>query len=130
MRHAVLSTFLFVAILGLGCMGVAVPGKAYGHCEDPNDPQYDPAECDGHSSQNEPKDKATKEELVLAPVTANIRLLDGNWTVRFDDCIKSRTNYAYTMGIKLHVKNGDFELAIVACHGKSGPICVRDFGLI
>jgi len=28
MRHAVLSTFLFVAILGLGCLGVAVPGKA------------------------------------------------------------------------------------------------------
>ena len=28
MRHAVLSTFLFVAILGLGCMGVAVPVKA------------------------------------------------------------------------------------------------------
>ena len=28
MRRAVLSTFLFVAILGLGCMGVAVPGKA------------------------------------------------------------------------------------------------------
>ena len=27
MRHAVLSTFLFVAILGMGCMGVAVPGK-------------------------------------------------------------------------------------------------------
>lgn len=28
MRRIVLSTFLFVAILGLGCMGVAVPGKA------------------------------------------------------------------------------------------------------
>ena len=28
MRRTVLSTFLFVAILGLGCMGVAVPGKA------------------------------------------------------------------------------------------------------
>ena len=28
MRRAVLSTFLFVAILGLGCMGVAVPVKA------------------------------------------------------------------------------------------------------
>ena len=28
MIRAVLSTFLFVAILGLGCMGVAVPGKA------------------------------------------------------------------------------------------------------
>ena len=30
MRRAVLSTFLFVAILGLGCMGVAVSGKADG----------------------------------------------------------------------------------------------------
>ena len=28
MRRTVLSTFLFVAILGLGCMGVAVPGQA------------------------------------------------------------------------------------------------------
>ena len=28
MRRAVLSTFLFAAILGLGCMGVAVPVKA------------------------------------------------------------------------------------------------------
>ena len=28
MRRAVLSTFLFVAILGLGCMGVTVPGQA------------------------------------------------------------------------------------------------------
>jgi hypothetical protein len=28
MRRTILSTFLFVAILGLGCMGVAVPGKA------------------------------------------------------------------------------------------------------
>ena len=28
MRRAVLSTFLFTTILGLGCMGVAVPGKA------------------------------------------------------------------------------------------------------
>jgi hypothetical protein len=28
MRHTVLSTFLFVAILGLGCMGVTVPGQA------------------------------------------------------------------------------------------------------
>ena len=46
MRRAVLSTCLFVAILGLGCMGVAVPGNAYGHCEDANDPQYDPNECE------------------------------------------------------------------------------------
>ena len=28
MRHTILSTFLFAVILGLGCMGVAVPGKA------------------------------------------------------------------------------------------------------
>jgi len=28
MRRTVLSTFLFAAILGLGCMGVTVPGKA------------------------------------------------------------------------------------------------------
>ena len=28
MRRAVLSTFFFVAILGLGCMSVAVPGRA------------------------------------------------------------------------------------------------------
>ena len=28
MRRAALSTFLYVAFLGLGCMGVAVPGKA------------------------------------------------------------------------------------------------------
>ena len=34
MRRAVLSTFRFAAILGLDCMGVAVLGKAYGHCED------------------------------------------------------------------------------------------------
>jgi len=32
MRPAVLSTFLFVAILGLACMGVAVPGKAAAFC--------------------------------------------------------------------------------------------------
>ena len=52
MRRAVLSTFLFVAILGLGCMGVAVPGKADEHCEDPNDPQYDPNECEEVSETN------------------------------------------------------------------------------
>ena len=52
MRRAVLSTFLFVAILGLGCMGVAVPAKAYGHCEDTNDPQYDPNECEEVSGGN------------------------------------------------------------------------------
>ena len=28
MRRAVLSTFLFMAILGLGCMGMAAPGRA------------------------------------------------------------------------------------------------------
>ena len=62
MRRAVLSSFLFVAILGLGCMGVAVPRIADEQCEDPYDPQYDPAECEGHgsfkpglSSQIEPK---------------------------------------------------------------------------
>ena len=50
MRRAVLSTFLFVAILGLGCMGVVTPSKADEHCEDTNDPQYDPSECEGTSS--------------------------------------------------------------------------------
>ena len=39
MRRAVLTTFLFTAILGLGCMGVAVPGKAHEHCDDLNHPQ-------------------------------------------------------------------------------------------
>ncbi|SVE08718.1 uncharacterized protein METZ01_LOCUS461572, partial [marine metagenome] len=52
MRRTVLSTFLFAAILGLGCMGVAVSAKAYGHCEDPNDPQYDPNECEEVSGGN------------------------------------------------------------------------------
>ena len=44
MRRAAISTFLFVAILGLGCMGVAVPGKADEHCNE-NNPQYDPSDC-------------------------------------------------------------------------------------
>ena len=52
MRRTVLSTFLFVAILGLGCTGVAVSAKAYGHCEDANDPQYDPNECEQKSGGN------------------------------------------------------------------------------
>ena len=30
MRRAVFSTFLFTAILGLGCLGVAVPGRTEG----------------------------------------------------------------------------------------------------
>jgi hypothetical protein len=126
MRRTILSTFLFVAILGLGCMGVAVPGKADEHCEDTNHPQYDPAECD------EPKNKATKEELlsVPAPVTADIGRLDGNWTAYFDDCIKSRTNYAFTMIIKLHVKNGDFELAIDANHQWVHPRPVKILGQV
>ena len=38
MRRAVLSTFLFVAILGLGCMGVVTLSNADEHCEDPYDP--------------------------------------------------------------------------------------------
>jgi hypothetical protein len=45
MRRAVLNTFLFVAILGLGCMGVTVPGKADDYCDE-NNPQYDPSECE------------------------------------------------------------------------------------
>ena len=120
MRSTALSTFLFVAILSLGCLGVALPGKADEHCEDPNNPQYDPAECDGHSSQNEPKDKAKKEELVLAPVTADIRLLDGIWTARFDNCVLNRNSVAWTVNIELGVKNGDFELVIGS--NVQGPI--------
>jgi hypothetical protein len=46
MRRTGFSTILFVAILGLGCMGVAVPSKADEHCEDIMDPRYDPAECE------------------------------------------------------------------------------------
>ena len=49
MIRVVLCSFLFVAILGLGCIGVAVPGNAYGHCEDPNDPLYDAGDCEGIS---------------------------------------------------------------------------------
>jgi hypothetical protein len=33
MRRTALSTFLIVAILGLGCMGVSVPGRATHTCE-------------------------------------------------------------------------------------------------
>ena len=50
MRRAALSTFLFVAVLGLGCMGVAVPGKASDHCEDTSHPRYDASECDERSA--------------------------------------------------------------------------------
>ena len=46
MRCAVLSSFLFAAILGLSCLGVVTPSKADEHCEDTNDPQYDPSECE------------------------------------------------------------------------------------
>ena len=52
MRRAVLSTFLFVAILGLGCMGAVAPGKADEHCEDTSHPQYDAAECEQIGYQN------------------------------------------------------------------------------
>ena len=45
MRRTALSTFLVVAILSLGCIGVVVPGKADEHCEDTSDPRYDPSEC-------------------------------------------------------------------------------------
>ena len=38
MRRTALSTFLFLAILGLGCMGVSTPGNADEHCEDMSDP--------------------------------------------------------------------------------------------
>ena len=47
MRRIVLSIFLFAAIIGLGCMGVAVPGNADEHCEDTSHPQYDESECEG-----------------------------------------------------------------------------------
>ena len=57
MRRTVLSTFLFVAILGLGCMGLAVPGNTEEHCEDPNDPQYDAGECE--------PDQITKANIAL-----------------------------------------------------------------
>jgi len=46
MRRVDLRTFLFVAILGLGCMGVSAPGKADGHCEDKSNPRYDPVDCE------------------------------------------------------------------------------------
>ena len=51
MRRTVLSTFLFAAILGLGCMGVAVLVKAYRYCEDTKHPQYDAPECEQSGSQ-------------------------------------------------------------------------------
>ena len=40
-------------------MGAAVPSKAHGHCEDPNDPFYDPDECEQESGGNS-LDKAKK----------------------------------------------------------------------
>ena len=52
MRHNVLSTFFFIAILGMGCMGVAAPGNADEYCEDASHPQYDEAEREQSGSQN------------------------------------------------------------------------------
>ena len=52
MKRAVLSTFLFAAILGLGCMGVVAPGNADEHCEDTSHPQYDAVECEQSGPQN------------------------------------------------------------------------------
>ena len=52
MKRAVLSTFLFAALLGLGCMGAVAPGNADEHCEDTSPPQYDAAECEQIGYQN------------------------------------------------------------------------------
>ena len=87
MSYVGLSRLLFAAILGLSCLGVVTPSKADENCEDPYDPQNDAAACEGHESfkpgvfsQNEPKNKATKEELisVLTGSYFRVELARGN----------------------------------------------------
>jgi len=51
MRRTALSTFLFAAILGLGCLGVAVPSKADDHCEDESNPRYDATDCEKQAEE-------------------------------------------------------------------------------
>ena len=81
MSYVGLSRLLFAAILGLSCLGVVTPSKADENCKDPHDPQNDAAACKGHESfkpgvfsEYEPKNKATKEELISVITGSYLRV--------------------------------------------------------
>ena len=66
---------------------MVTPSKADENCKDPHDPQNDAAACEGHESfkpgvfsEYEPKNKATKEELisVLTGSYFRVELARGN----------------------------------------------------